>query len=718
MQTKIFNQIGRRKRKRVNLRTALSFLLLLLPGLISFSLTGCGGGGGGGSSSTSDGPINPAVFSGWEMTNGPFSGSTLALTVDPTDSGVVYSITRKKEVYKSIDGGLSWTYFPTINSETQENIRAQQLEIAPTDNQVFYLGTGSQGLYKSTDGGETWVHISNELPEDQYGYLSVDQILIDPSNPNTIYARLDMGYRIYKTVDGGQNWFKINDQTADLTPVQDLLIDPQNTQTLYIGLWHYVSSEPHPEKGGIWKSDDGGQTWLQKCGECPWCLPKDIYGNWVRVNELAMGPQESLRIYAGTDYCLLGSDDSGETWGMIEIVGIPVADHQKVTSLEVDPNDEKTVYVGVEDNDNWDHSGLWVTTDSGWNWTQIPKFEGKWVSFIRIAPSDSTVFVDADDDTYKRSRPTEPWQQVNFDMVADIRVNAFSNILPLDKDFIYAGTELGVYKTMDGGSIWESKSQGLDDQYIYTLVMDPNDNQRVYAGTLDGVYVTTDAGENWVDKNNGLTASGTFTLAMDPINRDILYVGTTDGIFKTFDGGESWIEKGVFPYLDNSVWRLAVAPDDHLVLYASVEDWFGTEAKIYKSINGGESWQDVSGNLPTDIAVWGIAISPTSNNVVYIGINGYGIYKTVDGGGNWDQKNNGLTSTNVISLTISQGDNKIVYAGTEDDGVFAMADGGDNWIQIDAGLMSALNRSVNAIAIAPDDDLGYAGTGCGVFKAY
>ena len=101
------------------------------------------------------------------------------------------------------------------------------------------------------------------------------------------------------------------------------MIDPQNTQTLYVGLWNYVSAEPHPEKGGIWKSTDGGQTWEQKWGECPWCLPKDIYGNWVAVNELAMGPQDSSRIYAGTAYYLLRSDDSGETWWMLEIVGIP-----------------------------------------------------------------------------------------------------------------------------------------------------------------------------------------------------------------------------------------------------------------------------------------------------------------------------------------------------------------------------------------------------------
>jgi photosystem II stability/assembly factor-like uncharacterized protein len=707
-----------REEKGISLLLVLSFFLL--SSFISFSLTGCGGGGGG-SSSASDGPIGPALFSGWEMTNGPFSGSISSLTVDPTDSGILYSITQKSEVYKSTDGGLSWTYFSTTDTTTQENIRAQQLEIAATDNQLFYLGTGSQGMYKSTDGGYTWVHTSNGLPENQYGYLSVDKIIIDPTptNHDIVYVRLDMGYMIYKTINGGQNWVMINDQTADLTPVQDLLIYPHDNQTLYIGLWHYVSSQPHPEKGGTWKATNGGLNWLQISGTCPWCLPKDIYGNWVRVNELAMGSQGSPRLYAGTDYCLCGSDDGGENWGMIEIVGIPVQDHQRITALEIDPNDDKTIYVGVQDEDNWNLSGLWVTTDGGVNWTQAADFKGTRVWAIEICPGDSTVFVHVGGGWHRRGSSAQQWEQVNFDGIADVRVSALSRVLLPNRGFIYAGTEFGVYHTQDGGENWYSR--GLEDQYIYALVMDLNNTQKVLVGTMDGVYKTVDGGENWVEKNNGLTAWGAFTLAMDPADSDILYVGTTDGIFKTLDGGENWVEKGEFPFSDNFVWRLAIARYDPLVLYASVEDWFGTERKIYKSINGGESWQDVSGNLPTDMEVWGISISPADSNVVYIGTNGYGIYKTVDGGTTWELKNSGLTSTKIISLAISQWYDEIVFAGTDDEGVFTTVDGGENWHNLDDGLNSPLSKRICSLSMDlrdPDDPVVYAGTGCGVFKAY
>ena len=705
MQTKMFGQNEGTKEKGISLLFVLSFFLLSC--FISSSLTGCGGGGGG-SSSASDGPIGPALFSGWEMTNGPFSGSISSLTVDPTNSETLYSITRKCEVYKSTDGGMSWTYFPTKDSITKENIWVQELEVevAPIDNRVFYLGTGSQGMFKSTDNGETWVHISNRLPEDQYGYLSVDQIAIDPSNPNTVYVRLDLGYRIYKTVDGGQEWFEIYDGTGSLNPASDMVIDPSDTQILYMGRWYT----------GLWKSTDGGLNWTPKNNG----LPQDLQGN-IPVTELAIDHQSPARVYAGTfDYGLYGTGNGGESWVFLEI--FPGTDRQEILSLEVDPNDGLNIYVGMDNKADSTKDGLWVTTDGGVNWTQDPNFKGTRVSLIKIGPSDSTVFIDADDGIYKTVNGGATWQQVGFDMVADIRVNAFSNILPFDTEFVYAGTELGVYKTTNGGNIWESISEGLSDKYVYTLVMDANDKQRVYVGTSQGVYVTTNGGGNWDPKNTGLANKNVYTLAMDPTNGSVLYAGTARGIFKTTDGGENWVDRSDgLPFTYNSVWHLALAPNDNLTLYASVIDVFGTwQEKIYMSINGGGSWEDKSGQLPSDKTIRGIVIYPFDNNVVYIGIEGYGIYKTIDGGATWELKNSGLTSTKIISLAISQWNDEIVFAGTDDEGVFTTVDGGENWHNLDDGLNSPLSKRICSLSmdLRDPDPIAYAGTGCGVFKAY
>jgi len=654
------------------------------------------------------------VFPSWEMTSGPFSGSILSLTIDPTDSEVLYSITRKSQVYKSTDGGSFWAYFPTMDSETQKRIRVLELEIAPTDNQVIYLGTGSQGMYKSTDAGETWVHISKGLPETQYGYLSVDQILTDPSNLNTVFVRLDMGYGIFRTVDGGQNWLEVYGTTSPHSTAKDMVIDPSDAQILFIGLSHE----------GVLKSPDGGLTWIPKSNG----LPEDLEGN-ISITELAIDHQEPNRVYAGTfDFGLFRTDDGGDNWGYMYIYSpVDPDQYQEVLSLEVDPNNHFAIYVGIDDKKYDSRDGLWVTTDGGSNWTHY--FPGeRSILQVKIALSDSKTFIDVFGDTWYESfyeGEGLTWKQVNFTGIQDMSVPALSCILP-DDNILYAGTELGVYRTKDGGNTWELKSQGLPKSnneypYIYTLVKDLSDQNRVYVGTLYGVHKTVDAGENWVEKNNGLTNTNVYTLAMDPTSSNILYAGTANGIFKTIDGAEKWEVKGDFPYSNNSVWRLAIAPNDNSVLYASIEDWFGTEGKIYKSINGGESWQPGSGNLPTDIEVWGITISPVDNNVVYIAVDGNGIYKTVDGGKTWQLRNSGLTSTNVISLAISQQNDEIVFAGTEDDGVFATIDGGENWNQLDKGLDSDLNKHICCLAMDLsdiDNPVAYAGTGCGVFKAY
>jgi len=689
---------------QIRLFKRIAFFLSL--GLISMSLTGCGGGGGGDGVASSSGNINPALFSGWEMTNGPFSGSISLLTLDPTDSELIYAITRKSEIYRSGDGGSHWKYFPTVESANQEDIWPRQFEVAPTDNRVFYLGTSSQGMYKSTDGGDTWIHISNGLPSDQYGYLAVDQILIDPTDSETVYVRLDLGYRICKTVDGGQNWFEIYNGTSSLNTAEDMVIDPSDAQILYMGLWYT----------GVWKSTDGGLNWTPKNDG----LPRDLQGN-ITITELAIDHQSPLRVYAGTfDYGLYGTGNGGDSWVFMEI--FPERDYQWILALEVDPNDGLTIYVGMSDRDDASKDGLWVTSDGGLNWTQIQKFEAEWIPFIGIAPSDSTVFVDVDGDIYKRSSSTKPWQPVSFDMVADIRVNAFSPILPSDRAFLYAGTELGVYKTTNGGNTWVAKNAenaGLGEEYIYALLMDPNNRQRVHVGTLNGVYVTTDGGEHWTESNNGLGNRIVYGLAMDPADSDVLYAGTDRGIFQSTDAGANWVEKSAgLPFSFNCVWHVAVAPSDRAILYASVLDFLGTWAeKIYKSADGGDSWVDASGQLPSDKTIRDIAISSVNPNVVCIGIEGYGVYRTEDGGGMWEAKKSGLTSLNVTCVNISQDNSEVVYAGTADEGVFATINGGDAWQQLDEGLPTTLSRNINTMVISPDDKIGYAGTCCAVFKA-
>ncbi|UCF56651.1 MAG: hypothetical protein JSW15_11355, partial [Deltaproteobacteria bacterium] len=325
------------------------------------------------------------------------------------------------------------------------------------------------------------------------------------------------------------------------------------------------------------------------------------------------------------------------------------------------------------------------------------------------------------DGLFKRIGNDLNWPKIDNGLV-DSAVTTVSNIFD---NTVYAGTESdGVFVTTNGGSNWVQMNNELiqlvSPLYISTLAVDSNNSQKVYVGTYDdGVFLTTNGGENWnATKNTDLNDKHVQALLTYPANSEVVYVGTRGGIFKTENGGQTWTEKNT-GLTDLWITSIAIDPTSYinnLVLYAGT-GFQGVSGSVFKTPNGGNTWVEVSNGLPNK-PVRSLAIYPFDNRVVYAGFKGEGVYYTQDGGENWVQKNNGLTSANIISLAISQENSNVVYAGTEDEGVFATADGGDNWVQVDGGLTSELNRCVNSITVGPNDDLGYSGTGCGVFKAY
>jgi len=642
------------------------------------------------------------VFSAWEMTNGPYRGSVASLAVDPQNASRIFVALGRGGFFLSEDGGLSWNHIegPFMNS------RPIAVAISSTEPEIIYIGTEIHGVYKSTDGGNSWIQVSSGLPPYLDGYQPVAKISIDPTTSNVAYALIWEGYYIYKTENGGQSWFQVFDGTLISDAFIGLVINSTNPDTIYASCFYQT---------GVWKSENGGDTWIQKnIG-----LPAHT-GGYFQTRRLGIDPNNPDQVYVGMfDYGLYTTDNGGESWYWAEI--FPGPSRRTIKSISIDPTNSLILYVGLSCPDDISKQGLWKTEDGGASWEPLPYFEGMIPSLVKIAPSDSsTVFVRTEkNDLYKRSGGDDKWEKIDKGLV-DVAVNAISNILPFDNT-IYAGTESdGVFVTTDGGSDWiqinNDLAQLASPLYIAALAVDPNYSQRVYVGTYDdGVFFTNDAGETWIDRNTPDLNKYVRAIAIYPANSEVLYVGTRGGVFKTENGGLAWVGKNT-GLTDPWVRCLAIDPTNSLVLYAGT-GYQGESGGVFKTTNGGEMWEDVSTGLPNK-PVRSLAIYPIDNQIVYAAFKGEGVYLTQDGGENWVQKNNGLTSTNVVSLTISQQNDKIAYAGTEDEGVFITIDGGDNWVQIDKGLTSDLNRCINAIAVAPDDETAYAGTGCGVFKAY
>ncbi|HTG94418.1 MAG TPA: hypothetical protein VL866_17620, partial [Pyrinomonadaceae bacterium] len=277
------------------------------------------------------------------------------------DPNVVYVATASGGLWKTTNGGTTWK--PIF--ERQGTISIGDIALAPGNPSVIWVGTGESnvrnsvsfgdGVYKSTDGGTTWQHMG--LKESEH----VSAIVINPNNPDIVYVGA-LGHAfgpndergVFMTTDGGKTWAKtlfIDNQHG----VSDLEIDPSNPNILYAGMWSFDrkpwTHRSGSEKGGLYKSIDGGRTWKKLTNG----LPKLIGRIGVRV-----APSNTNVVYAmveAKEGMLYRSDDQGETFKMVSKNEQIVSRGFYYTRVRVHPTDENHVY-GVA-------STLFTSVDGG-----------------------------------------------------------------------------------------------------------------------------------------------------------------------------------------------------------------------------------------------------------------------------------------------------------------------------------------------------------------
>jgi photosystem II stability/assembly factor-like uncharacterized protein len=204
---------------------------------------------------------------------------------------------------------------------------------------------GRKQLVKSIDGGITWTSVSLGLPP----YLDVNALLIDPQNPNTLYARMGPGnggvdvnfVNLFKSMDGGATWRPLGSDKLARVDISLLALDPQSPNILYAQTNSFRSTGP-----ALFKSIDGGNTWSNVQ------TPSDIGGYW----SFAVDPQNAGTMYAGAPTGMVKTTDGGASWRLI--LSLPV--HVVV----IDPQNPTTVYAGSSE-------GLYRSTDGGDNWSAV-----------------------------------------------------------------------------------------------------------------------------------------------------------------------------------------------------------------------------------------------------------------------------------------------------------------------------------------------------------
>jgi photosystem II stability/assembly factor-like uncharacterized protein len=356
---------------------------------------------------------------------------------------------------------------------------------------------------------------------------------------------------------------------------------------------------------------------------------------------LAIDPQNTTTLYAGTSAGLFKSTDGGASWTEANS-GLPAG----IVSLVIDPQNTSTIYAAIYSS-AYLNGGVYKSTDGGANWKLTN-------SGLEAAQTLGALTMD----------PNNP---------GTLYLAALCNLKPCDS--------AGVFKSTDGAASWIPASSGLAAGYTFvdSFAIDPQNPDTIYATLFSPttgagqVFKSTDGGRRWNPASSGLPVSPvSFSrghLVIDPQNPSTVYTTIGNGVFKTTDGGISWrpASSGL-PAADSylnwgSFATLAIDPHNPSTLYAATSPQTGSH--VFKSTDGGASWVDTG--FPNSFRAdgLGLAIDPQNSSTVYAFTpNQHGIFKSTDGANTWTEVNSGLRPTyTVYSFAVDARNPGTLYAG-------------------------------------------------------
>ncbi len=625
-----------------------------------------------------------------KMSKGLDGGRVNFLAINPVDSMTVYAGASGASLFRSRDGGASWS---PIRKGLPDTV-ISELVIAPSDPSRLYIEVNA-GFYRSRDEGTHWEAINGGLPlgietpdshslEAAAGYapggngVFLDDFAVDPVDADRLYIASSLG--VYRSSDAGDSWALANQGLTDLA-VFIVEVDPRSPSTLYA-----------VTRTEVFRSDDGADSWEMLAGGGL----QEGFPEFLILTETV----PSTLFFAVRNQGVFKSVDSGDSWEAANN-GLPDDD---VRELVVDPGDPLTVYAIFLS------SGVYRTRNGGDDWDELTVDNPLVTDFrsLVVDPQNSDVLYAGDRErgVFRSTDEAETWEASSRGLTAvEVLALEVDEEMP---DTLYAGTlGNGGYKSTDGGENW----QRLDDLYPFTVErfqIHPQVRATVYAAANSSVYRSLDAGETWEKPaNTGLPGIGVRDLVMDPQTPGNLFAGVRSGsrgVYRTSDGGENWerVNNGL---TTTSVVSLAIDPGTPATLYA------GTLNGLFRTEDSGDNWEQIDNGL-TAVNIRPIAIDPKTPSTIYVGTLDGGAFRSLDGGDNWEAINDGLADQRIDALAVDPV-TPALYAG--DDGMFRSLNGGQSWESISSGLFQ---RDMTSIAIHPlNPSVLYVGTqGDGVYK--
>jgi photosystem II stability/assembly factor-like uncharacterized protein len=675
------------------------------------------------------------------------------IAIAPSNPGIVWVGTGEANLFrasmpgvgmfKSTDGGRSFAHSGLTDTHT-----IARVVVHPTNPEIVYVAASGhawtenemRGVFKTIDGGRTWTKVLYKSPK-----TGAIDLVIDPANPDTLYAatwqrtrrkwsdpRVEPGSTesgVWKTTDAGKTWTDANQglPQASFRGRIGLDVARTNPNVVYAFVDNYEPGRPAKEgerdaygrpimearirAAEIYRSDDKAATWRKVSSSDEFMTGHSGTYGWV-FGQIRVDPTDENTIYS-LGLGLNVSRDAGRTFTPLR------GTHGDHHGLWIDPRRPATLYSAND-------GGFYMSEDAGRTWKYATAAGG--TQFYNVALDTSTPFFaygSVQDDGSRRGRvdisagrdriPAVAWQN------APGGEGSHHAIDPANLNLIYSHGFYGNFTRTDVAPLTDAppaagapgpndgRGQGggrgrgrgnatairpradgdteLRAQWMAPIIASIHEPGVLYAG-YQFVFRSPDRGSTWTRISPDLTANDpgrmllksssaipfqTITaLAESPRRRGLLYAGTDDGrLHVTLDDGKTWTE--LSRQVPTSRWYSRVVPSQHAegTIYVTQrgreDDDFGVY--VYKSVDYGKTFTSLAANVPAG-SVNVIREDPSNPGVLYLGTD-FGAFVTTNGGARWDVLGGGLPSVQVSDLAYHVRDDVIVIS-TYGRGVYAL----------------------------------------------
>ncbi len=583
------------------------------------------------------------------------------IVIHPTNPDIVYvaaaghlwGANKERGLYKTTDGGKTWINTKFIDEDTGFIDVAMDPEAPDTLYAAAYQrrrtpfgfnggGPGS-GLYKTTDGGASWMRVGGGLPEGDAGRIGIDIYRKDPKIVYVTYEHAQGG--VFRSEDKGATWKRMNELNPRPMYYSQIRIDPQNDQRIYVA------------GANMYLSENGGRN--MNSGSILWRIHGDYHALWIN-------PANPNHLIVGSDGGIHFTYDRGRTWDYVNT--IPLGQFYEVG---FDFRKPYWVYGGLQDNGSWGSPSatLNATGVSNDEWVRVGGGDG---FYTQVDPKDpNTVYVESQNGMIQRL-----------------------NVATSESKFIRPQPSLADVRPGD------APKERYRFDWNAPIVISPHNNRRIYLGG-NRLFISNSRGDSWdvitpdltrnldrdkieimgklptLSRHDGQDSYGHIvTIAESPVKESVLWVGTDDGnVQMSRDGGKTW--KNVIDRMQGApkntyVTRVIASASSAGRAYVTLDGHRNDDFNPYVFVTEdfGETWKAIASNLPHPANV--IREHPRNTNLLFVGTE-FGLWASFNRGGSWLRIKNNLPTVPVDDIAIHPRENDLIL-GTHGRSIWILDD--------------------------------------------